>query len=384
MDGLHRHENPMIFRASDALSEIAPFVDGGGVDPRCDPGRRQAFAALNRATRQLMNEGDWQGMASTICLPVRACGTIVLDERFETVRLAKWRTGSPIPIYSEGFKFLEGGLDPEASRIPSLVDLGESAPLHVPLPRAMALMAYSEHVEEDGATLEIRGIDESGRDALTVLPVRHSWRSASPPAYTGQDCDRWLSGRWASVSELRKPVTRGLVHVFGYDPATLESVWLTTLRPETISPTHRLYRVPGGGPGQIIARVVLRWHPLHFESDVLPVQNIDAIARMVQALHALDTGNAGLYEFYRNGALSQLRKQMSKRERPARTGLQVSMSRGPSRIGRGSRGRFFPFSPSCPSPGCSEGDEDAETETTVLNTCVSPCEGKAPKGTTDL
>jgi hypothetical protein len=323
-------------------------------------------------------------MTTTICLPLRKGGLIVLDERFETIRLAKWKTGSPIPIYSEGFKFLDGGLDPEAARIPSLVDLGESTPLHRPLPRAMALMAYSEQVEAEGITLEIRGADESGREAFTALPIRHSWKSALPPAYTGQDCERWLSGRWLSIAELRKPVTRGLVYVFGYDPTTGESVWLTTLRPETISPVHRRYRVPGGrsgSAGQILAKVVLRWYPMHFESDVLPVQNIDAISRMVQALHALDTGDAGRYEFYRNSALSQLRKQLSRRERPAKTGLQVSMSRGPSRIGRGTFGRPMPFGGPCASPDSSADKED--TETTVILPCeTQSAEEEPPLGIT--
>lgn len=366
----------MIFRASDALSEIAPFVDGGGVDARCEPGRSQAFAVLNRAIRQLMNEGDWHGMTASVCIPVRKGGVIVLDERFETIRLAKWKTGAPIPIYTEGFKFLEGGLDPEAANIPSLVDLGESTPLHRQLPKAMAILAYSEQVEQDGIALEIRGTDETGRETLSALPIRHSWKSTQPPAYTGADCERWLSGRWAAITELRKPVTRGLVHVFGYDPATAESVWLTTLRPETISPQHRRYAVPAAKSGhahQVVAKVVLRWHPMHFESDVLPVQNIDAISRMVQALHALDTGDAGRYQFYQNSALSQLRKQLSRRERPAKTGLQVSMVRSPARLGRGGRGGFFPRH-CAPSTGASEAEEE-ETGTTILSACqVSPAD----------
>lgn len=368
----------MIYRTSDALSEIAPFVDGGGVDVRCEPGRTQAMAVLNRAIRQLMNEGDWHGMTVPICLPVRSGRVIVLDDRFEAIRLAKWKTGSPIPIYSEGFKYLEGGFDPEAARIPSLVDLGESTPLHRQMPRPMAVMAYSEQVEQDDLHLEIRGLDESGRQSLFALPIRHSWKSAQPPAYTGPDCERWLSGRWRSLSELRKPVTRGLVHVFGYDPTTNESVWLTSLRPETISPEHRRYALPAGGTSQVVAKAVLRWHPMHFESDVLPVQNIDAIARMVQALHALDTGDAGRYQFYQNSALSQLRKQLSRRERPAKTGLQVSMSRAPSRIGRGSRSWRVPCGP------CRESEsveDDDETGTTVVSGCVAPpAGGNAPQG----
>lgn len=149
----------MIFRVSDALPEIAPFVEGGGVDARCSPGRGKAFSALNRAIRQLMNEGDWKGMTVPVCLPVRHGGLIVLDERFDAIRLAKWKTGSPIPIYSEGFKFLEGGLDPAESGIPSLVDTGESTPLHRQLPRAMAIMAYSEQVEPTDIQLEIRDSD---------------------------------------------------------------------------------------------------------------------------------------------------------------------------------------------------------------------------------
>ena len=372
----------MIFRASDALAEIAPFVDGGGVDVRCEPGRSQAFAVLNRAIRQLMNEGDWHGMTATICMPVRSRGVLVLDERFETIRLAKWKSGSPIPIYTEGFKFLEGGLDPEASDIPSLVDLGESIPLHRQLPRAMAILAYSEQIERDGIVLEIRGTDESGREALSALPIRHSWKSAQPPAYTGADCERWLSGRWTAVTELRKPVTQGLVYVFGFDPSTGESVWLTTLRPETLSPQHRCYAVPGSKTGnghQVLAKVVLRWHPMHFESDVLPVQNIDAIARMVQALHALDTGDAARYQFFTNSAMSQLNKQLSRRERPAKTGLQVSMVRSPARLGRGGRGGFFSH---CSSPASPSALEEEETETTILSACHQAPEDEPPQGVT--
>jgi hypothetical protein len=316
-------------------------------------------------------------------MPVRPGGVIVLDERFETIRLAKWKSGSPIPIYTEGFKFLEGGLDPEAANIPSLVDLGESTPLHRQLHRAMAIMAYSEQIEQDGITLEIRGTDETGRETLASLPIRHSWRSALPPAYTGPDCDRWLSGRWAVISELRKPVTRGLVHVFGYDPTTTESVWLTTLRPETLSPEHRRYAVPAAETGhghQVLARVVLRWFPMHFESDVLPVQNLDAISRMVQALHSLDTGDAGRYEFYRNSALSQLRKQLSRRERPAKTGLQVSMVRSPARLGRGGRGGFFPRH-GAPCAGTAAIEEE-ETETTILSACQTSPADEPPQGLT--
>jgi hypothetical protein len=100
----------------------------------------------------------------------------------------------------------------------------------------------------------------------------------------------------------------------------------------------------------------------------------------VQSLHALDTGEAGKYEFYRNSALSQLQKQLSKRERPAKTGLQVSMSRGPSRIGRGVAGRLRWTGGSCEqAPTACEPDE---TETTILVGCQVTTEDEPPLGIT--
>ena len=96
----------MIYRVSDVLSEIASSVKGAGVDASCPSGRQKALDALNRATRQLMNEGDWKGAEAEICLPVDNC-CITLDENFETIRLAMPRFGKPLSIYGQHFKYLE-------------------------------------------------------------------------------------------------------------------------------------------------------------------------------------------------------------------------------------------------------------------------------------
>lgn len=330
----------MIFRVSDALAEIAPFVEGGGVDVHCDPGRGKALNALNRAVRQLMNEGDWHGMVLSACLPVRD-GVVTLDERFETVRAVKWRCGPPIPIHGDGFKYLEGGMDAMESCISAMVDLGDASPVHCPLRKPMAVLAYSDREESENAMLEIRGVDANTKEHLQPIPIRHSWKGSQPPAYTGPDCEFWSTGVWSRLTELRKPVTRGLVHVFGYDPDKQETCWLTTMRPETVSPNHRRYYVPAmrgcARDGQVIARLNLRWHPVAFDTDVLPVQNIDAIARMVQAHHRLDTADMGGYQSYKNSALSQLRKQVQSREYGARKGLNVNVRRAGSRIRGGYR-----------------------------------------------
>lgn len=325
----------MIFRVSDVLEEIAPFVDGAGVDPACEPGRSKAMAALNRATRQLMNEGDWPGAEAEVCIPIHDC-CLTLDERFETIRTANQRHGAPLSILGMGFKYLEGGLGEldccGGECLSMMEDLGDGFALHRELPRSMHLLAFSDRHENADACLEIRGTDANGKEVLSAIPIRHAHGADRAPAFSAPSADGWSTGQWSQVVELRKPKTAGYVYVYGYDPATGEMCWLSSLRPDTLSPSHRRYRIPGGNgtcPKEIIAKVSLRWRRLLREDDVSLIQNPDALARMVQALSALDAGDMGKYQAYKNSAISQLKKQIAKRDRPAKTGLQVRIGGNP-------------------------------------------------------
>lgn len=325
----------MIFRVSDVLEEIAPFVDGAGVDFACEPGRSKAMAALNRATRQLMNEGDWPGAEAEICIPIHDC-CLTLDERFETIRTANQRHGAPLSILGQGFKYLEGGLGEleccGGECLSMMEDLGDGFALHRELPQSMHLLAFSDRHENADACLEIRGTDANGKEVLSAIPIRHSHGADRAPAFSAPSADGWSTGQWSRIVELRKPKTTGYVYVYGYDPATGEMCWISSLRPDTLSPSHRRYRIPGGNgacPKEIIAKVSLRWRKLLREDDVSLIQNPDALARMVQALSALDAGNMGNYQAYKNSAISQLKKQIAKRDRPAKTGLQVRVGGNP-------------------------------------------------------
>jgi hypothetical protein len=333
----------MIFRVSDVLEEIAPFVDGAGVDPACEPGRSKAMAALNRATRQLMNEGDWPGAEAEVCIPIHDC-CLTLDQRFEAIRTANQRHGAPLSILGMGFKYLEGGLgetDCCGSECLSMMeDLGDGYALHRDLPRPMRILAFSDRHEAADTCLEIRGTDANGKELLSAIPIRHAHAADRAPAFSAPSADGWSTGIWSQVVELRKPKTAGYVYVYGYDPATGEMCWLSSLSPDTLSPSHRRYRIPAGNgacPKEIIAKVSLRWRKLLREDDVSLIQNPDALARMVQALSALDAGNMGNYQAYKNSAISQLKKQIAKRDRPAKTGLQVRLHGAP--LGRNYSGR---------------------------------------------
>ena len=337
----------MISRVSDALPEIARFVGGGGVDPRCEPGRSKAIDALNRATRFLIDEGEWEGTDVEICLTVDKC-CLTLDERFAALRSVRIRNGGRrLEIWGRNFKYVDSGpgeLDCCGPCISQVVDLGDGYALHRDLPRAMHITAWSDKVEASEACLQIRGTDTNGKEILRQIPIRHSHgQDGRPPAFTPADADWWTDGRYADVSELRKPRTEGYVYVYAYDPATGDLCWLTTLRPDTISPSHRRYMIPGGEGGNaccengVIARVSCRYVPVHREDDILLIQNVEALNSMVQAFAAKDRGDIQQYEFNKNSAISRLKRQIEKRDKGTKAG--VSLLKGGSPLRRNYSGR---------------------------------------------
>lgn len=338
----------MIYRLQDVLPEIAGYVDGAGVDYACEPGRSKAIAALNRATRQLLDEGDWIGAEADICLQVEKC-CVTLDERFLAIRNANVRMGGQsLRVTNQNFKFVDSGFGELACCGPCLseiIDIGDGFPTHRDMPSAMRVVAWSDRNEADGACLQIRGKDSNGKEVLHSIPIRHHHgQDGRPPAYTAADANWWTDGTLKSITELRKPKTAGYVYVYAYDPASGNLCWLTTIRPDTVSPSHRRYQIPGGDDScrEIIAHVAMRYYPVCHDEDILIIQNPEAIRSMVQAHEAKDTGDAGKYEFFKNSAISQLKKQVGKRDRGSKMGPSIrfggSPLRGSNYSGRGGGG----------------------------------------------
>ena len=340
----------MILRVSDILEEIAPFVDGGGSDWKCEPGRSQALRALNRATRFLLDQGDWEGAEQEICITVDQC-CVTLDERFLAIRRAKLRNGGQrLKIHNQNFKYTDSGPGELSccGCISQIVDLGDGFPLHRDLTRALPITAWSDRNEAVGVCLEIRGTDAKGKEVLRAIPIRNSiGQDGRPPAYTPADRDYWTDGRFATVRELRKPKTAGYVYVYGYEPATGELCWIATLRPETQSPCHRRYMIPTDScDGEIVAAVSLRYVPMSRDDEIAIIQNTEAIISMVQAFSAKNRGDIQQYEFNKNSALNVLKAQKNKRDRGTFTQPSLKLGGSPLKGAkysvRPTVGSFFP------------------------------------------
>lgn len=361
----------MIYRLGDVLPEIAPYVGGGGVD-LCE-GRDEAVAAINRAIRQLLDEGDWAGAEAEICLEVDGC-CVTLDERFLGIKLMRVRNGPALRIHGQNFKYVDSGpgeLTCCGSVVGAIADLGDGFAVHKDPPKAMHVTAFSDRAESDGACLEIRGTDQRRKEVLKRIPIRHSHgQDGKPPAYTAPDADWWTDGKFVSIQELRKSKTCGYVYIWAYDPATGEMCWLTTLRPDTTSPCHRRYLIPNSGANgafcasEVIAKVSFRYYPVCRDEDVLIIQNPEAIKSMIQAHASKDAKDSQNYMFYKNSAISQLKKQVGKRDRGTQNMMQLRFGGSPLRGGRYTS-----------RPGCitGHGRGGATGPRNVIETRIIPC-----------
>ena len=321
----------MLLRVSHVLGKIAKQLSGGGGNVACSPQiRAEALERLNDATRLLMLEPEAETSAE-ICMNICSC-CVTLDEQFETITAALLDQ-RPANLYNETFRYLDSGTGPlsccEGGCAHELEDHGDGHVLHVDLPRPMHIMAWSERDEAD-ATIIIEGRDERGGYVSQEIPL-HRGAKGAPPLFTAGD-GKEFTGIFAAVTGLQKPMTNGRVFVHGWEPATQDMPWLTTLERWSESPSHRRYRLPGGQRGlSLQARVTRRWHPVAEDSDVLLIQNIDALENMAAALEAKDAKDFGSYQALTNSAISKLKKQATRQHGPARTALNIPASKGPMR-----------------------------------------------------
>lgn len=295
---------------------IAPYVKGSGVcpdDPRCKDAVNEAIERLmvkpNLVEHLLIRNVRFLAYGNYITLPRNI-------DRILRMRIGNYDATQTDPVSGTypaiaanmWYEFMDSG--PGLRREDSIAgqdmyDLGETSTRYdIPVSSTVAgyrLMALSDNDEDAGATILIRGLDETGREVFFDGSI------GEPLPIQPKEFATYTSTLFHRIDNVIKPRTKGYIYLMTYDPDTEEVFHLAEYHPDETICRYRRYGFRGHNYDEddvpfcyyIAALVKLRFVPVTQDSDMLQIANRSALKTMVQAIHLYDSGDpekAAAYE----------------------------------------------------------------------------------------
>jgi hypothetical protein len=292
----------MFLTVSDALAEIKPVINGG----QCKDDT--AIARVNQATRRLMaRRAKPIHIRRTVRFFTRK-DIITLPHEVERI-LQYTMDGVPLPLFSQAYEFVSGGPGdvswdcPVAGKyledlgnhyslmfdVPSVTGTGESC--GEPVYSSLSIVACSRAPADTGRTLTLRGRDESnallgGSELGVSLPIMPWDGGVEGNLHFDLLAEAALPGV-RDITWVTKPVTEDFVSLYAFNPETYQLYFLAKYHPFETQPRYRRYRItsPNCRHGaSVLAWCELGYIPRTHPSDILIIQNIDALKLMVMAI----------------------------------------------------------------------------------------------------
>jgi hypothetical protein len=265
----------------------------------CNPASSDFADTVNEAIRRLLRRGDWPG---TI-VPIQTCvrrGCVVWPRYVGEIRKLNWCRRSwshggehVVPVENLWYRFI----DPRAyhsefgCRHP---DAFASAGGRVPTYNTIfgdgrLVRAYPSTPEDVGKTLTLFGLD-NGNQPLRTNNLDGTWSEGT--TITMGSPFGSTAGYVRSLERVRKDVTQGQVFLYAYNAAdnTLED--LAVYDPGETNPSYVRQQLSLSSPccggcatsHSVIALVKLLFIPVKFPSDLVIIDNLEAIKAIVQSL----------------------------------------------------------------------------------------------------
>lgn len=240
--------------------------------------------------------------------------------------------GSPAPVRNRFYEFLSSGPGDLSvrSRGPTtgVIDDGEhGTQWDIPVAddagtgrveQQYKLVAFSDDREDfiSGKTLKIRGFSHRLQEITITLKI-NSWSDETEGLVQGSWEDNNISEEYMrQVSQVYKPVTRGYVSLYAVDPVTSRMHFLSKMHPKEERPSYRRYKVLNKccGTTCLLLLIKMKYITPEEDDDILPIQNLDALKLMVQALREEDAKNLQLSLVLEEKAKILLNKQLAHKE----------------------------------------------------------------------
>jgi len=322
----------IFFTLQDAAVEVKPIINGGSCS---DP---LAYTRLNQATRRLLNRNRKPVHIRRLIRFFTRKDIITLPHEVERI-LYYDMDGAPGPLFSSAYEFVshgpgELGCSPACAAGNYLEDLGNHYSLMFdvpgmemeanskePLYRGHSLVAFSADAGDIGSALTLFGRNIRNEDlGQTGVPlVINQWAGGVEgnliSAAGGAELN--LLGDVRDITRIIKPRTNGFVSLYTYDPQTFQMYFLAKYHPYETHPRYRRYRLTA--PNYRCGSAILAWCELGYvphehATDVLLIQNIDALKLMVMAIELENERDFQMAKAYEADAYRLIEEQrMSER-----------------------------------------------------------------------
>ena len=312
------------------------------------------LSLVNEATRQLMKRGNFWGTVQK----VRLCtynGCITWPRYVGTV-LAINVCGHSVPVWNnwyqfeplisqdfsrDGFSFSNGNLC--IGNV--LVENDGVTPVlnQIPCGSANAIRIFPSVRADIGKQITIYGIDENGQ-TLRTRNAQNIWQEGGTVTLAIPSVDTPF--KLQSVSRISKPITSGPIRYFQVDAVNNVLLDLVTHDPSETNPMYRHSRIQGlrspnacntsnacSGLKTVDALVKLEFIPVVNDTDLILIENLDALKDMVQAIRKKEAGQIQAATALEVSAIHDLNLQLRDKFPNTQTPVNV-MPYGTARLER--------------------------------------------------
>lgn len=176
------------------------------------------------------------------------------------------------------------------------------------------IRAYARLNMDLGKTMTVFGIDNNGQ------PLMHQ-----------DEVENWVDGKiitfekpFAStdtyvrrIDRVLKDKTQGIIDVYAYNVAQDVLEPIAHYEPSETNPAYAKYQLHAGCANSlksVVALVKLRYIPVQVDTDLVLIENLDALGEMIQSIKSEDAGDTGAAREHEVNAVMELNLDLANRD----------------------------------------------------------------------
>lgn len=314
----------MLFTLAEARSQLGRFVDQGSCKTSV------ANQRINEAVSRIMDMADWQCLRKV----VRIWTPNRIFSLPSSVEKILWAAvdGCASRIYDQPYQFLASGpgdIDNLNCIEMNVIDKGDGWPVMYDIPdsytlndvdytpSALPLLVRSTSADDTSLKLTVIGYNAKGEEISEEVAIQQ-WDQGVEGQLTGLLTAgvELSSTSFTEITRVLKPATTGHISMYAVDPATSFFSFLAKYRPAETIPSFRRYGLTANPVSTddtttyVLAIVKFRAVPLADDTDIVPIDSMQALKLMIMAIREENSGNLqGAFGFE-----AQAKRLMEERE----------------------------------------------------------------------